>query len=72
VCFGFFSRAPQNSKGVRMALFKQFDLDWVRQSKPSILREVDIDLSTARTDEVLHISGDFFHVVEQTGKLKIR
>jgi len=55
-----------------MALFKPFDMDWIRSTNPSVLREVEIDLSTARVNEELRISGDFIHVLNATGRLKIR
>ena len=55
-----------------MALFKPFDINFVRASKPSILREVNISLATARTNVELKVSGDFIHVLEQTGSCKIR
>jgi len=55
-----------------MALFKPFDMNFVRSSKPSILREVNISLASARNNEELQISGDFIHVLNQTGSCKIR
>jgi len=55
-----------------MALFKPFNMNFIRAAKPQILREVEIDLSTARTNEEFSISGDFLHVLNATGRLKIR
>lgn len=55
-----------------MALFKPFDLNFIRASKPSILREVDISLATARANVEFQVSGDFIHVLNQTGSCKIR
>lgn len=55
-----------------MALFKPFDLNFVRNSKPSILREVNISLATTRNNVELQLSGDFIHVLNQTGSCKFR
>ena len=55
-----------------MALFKPFDLNLTRKQNPSNYRIKEIDLSTARVNQEIQISGDFIAVLETSGTCKIR
>jgi len=54
-----------------MSLFKPFDLNYIRQTKPSVSRVIEIDLSSANEYKKFAYSGDFIHVLECKGNAEL-